>query len=82
MCGYFEFAMSRNQNSSVTPRENDPKYHNLTTYLKHFKTNDKPNVLKMLATIGLETLLNDEMECNLINIKRYFGKSWAFFCPH
>lgn len=28
----------------------------------------------MLATIGLETMLTDEMECNVMNIKRYFGK--------
>ena len=66
--------LGRKQSLSVTPKENDPKYHHLFIYLNQFKSNDQTNLLKMLATIGLETMLTDEMECNFMNIKRYFGK--------
>jgi hypothetical protein len=51
----------------------DPKFHHLWHHLKPYKPNDKSQIMKMLATIGLETLLNDDSEGNLNNIKRYFG---------
>jgi hypothetical protein len=51
----------------------DPKFHHLWHHLRAFKANDKSQIMRMLATIGLEALLSHDNEGSLIEIKSYFG---------
>lgn len=55
------------------------KFQYLKLYLNKYQTNEQSDVIKMLATIGLNYLLLETQSASLTNLKSYFGNFTFFY---